>query len=200
MKKYRYPYVRFSLSLLAVSLYLVVLFSCAEEKDPYLSSIKEQEIQFSVNENVVEDEFTLESLGFRVAPPEGWEHVPEQVEQELFTRLEEQGIDALGGIDPREIFLNKQTGSTLIIYTNEKSLKEKIQSYAPKEEEIVRFNHNGITFYQIRKITENNINFILLFEPVEKNPVGIVYYVNKQFYRNESKKLESSIGSISLIK
>lgn len=187
------------LFVLVLPLLLILLYSCADEEEQYLRGIKSQEIQFSVNKTLVGEEYTNDTLGFRMAPPKGWEIVPEQMKQELYDRLQNQGLESLGGIDPREIFLNKKTGSTLIIYTDDKPLTEKIKSFSPKDEEVIRFENNGITFYQIRKIAEKSVNFILFFKPEEKPSVGIFYFIGKQFYQDEIKKLESSIGSIELL-
>ncbi len=152
--------------------------------------------------------------GFDVSfhPPINWEEVEADISERIVNSLKSQRAGNSKYIyKPSRIFLNKSTNSLLAVGKVETPDPEpgtniKINDYIGIvtenfDQSISKrgsFIKDGITITQLLIQKQNLISFKLIFE-IENTLYQFDYTAQKEYYKEELKSIESSMGTIKLI-
>lgn len=202
------PVVRKSI----VWLFLVIMMStsCVQQKSD--SPEKPQELLFEIDSLRVGAFYADPIAGFQFQAPKHWQPVADQLMEKLAAQvtqpIQSQEID----FRPLTFFLNHENGSALSISriisqtdTTWPQLRSQYidlvkTNFQATEFKSGEFMKDEIQFTQFLIQTDKTVNFKLVFENRPGQIIQLDYIVPKNYYPNEVKAIESSIGSIKRIK
>lgn len=202
-------------AFLSVTVFSLIIFSlpgCQNQKEPETGL---RQIQFNVDSNLLSQEVIDSSSKFLFMPPKEWKLINKKLfkdvldKNNLQLKQEEKILIAPLYIfmdDSMNCLLNisriqlkeenkSQTKSTIAIY--EEELLRKFGKEKLKRAEYLKGNL-AITQYLINE--NNEVNFKIIFFDENKNLVQFDYVTSLDVYPKEIKAIESSIGSIQLLK
>ncbi|MFP4407563.1 MAG: hypothetical protein ACLFPW_03505 [Spirochaetaceae bacterium] len=173
----------------ALAVFVALLsFSCGSEEPPETAESAPGSLQFSVDEELLGPTQEFPTLGIEMNAPAEWE--PQEAPETEENPVEIERLYA--GPGP----------SYLVVGTvrSEAPAQETAEALAQDEtDEVTQFTHNGISFHQVRRITEENVIFFLLFAtPENGKELGMLQFtVPSDEIENRARLIESSLGSVS---
>ncbi len=184
-------------------IFLTLVLACSRPS----SDTAPAEMMFEVNPDLISGPVALNTLSLSFHPPLNWEPVPDSLFQRIRSGAAARtGRDGLV-IDPAAVFMHGQNQSTLIIsrvQTPEpmplKDIADVLQNRSDYDQGGVRlkrdrFMKDGIKMEQLFMEDKLRVVIKLLFI----NPMGQAIQADfttlKSEYQNESKAIESSIGT-----
>lgn len=194
--------------VIIILLSVLFLVACDNSKE----SSKPDELKFNVDEAKLGSEITNESLGVKFNPPLSWNAIDSTLIAKMKGQLKTQTVrnDSIK-VTLKDVFMKQENRSLLSI--SKLSFNNSITS--PKEfydEKVTNkfsraslfkrgeFLKDDIKFIQYLVQNGGNVNFKLLFNNEDNETIQFDYILNKKNYSNQLRAIESSIGSIKLIK
>ena len=172
-----------------------------------------EEITINVDQNRIGNEFVEMNLKFKFNPPKGWMLKPSELTEKIVSR---QNADKLAGdsfiYKPLYVFFSDSTKGILTFGTIEKndSLKTPVQIQRYLDELIARFGKENIKtknfikdkimFSQLTIIKQSIITRKLIFKNIDGNYLQFDYTLQKDIFELEDKAIESSLGTLKLVK
>jgi len=179
-----------------------IVFGCVKEET------KHADITFDVDEALLSSKNIFPDININFHPPINWE----EIDHELLNTIQSKVSDAQDstGIDPVpiKIFMDMERSCTCFVTTFKSSLlaKDIIENYL-NDFRLVNhkidlnegsFSHNGIDFHQIVFNKEDFTSIKLIANVIDQKVFTIEYVVPTQYYEEELRSIESSIGSIKI--
>ncbi len=187
-----------SLLTVIILLNLIFFFSCSEEKPKKEITT----LEFTIDTNLVTNYISFDDFKIAIRIPNDWMKLNSAMLEEIINKLGEGNNSNLEyNYQPEFVFKNDSTQSILAIgsVTSISNIEEYLTSinsqFAGWDVRRGDFTNNNINFSQFLMQKENMILFKLVFKNYNKI-IQIDYSLSKQFYADEIKKVESSIGSI----
>lgn len=190
---------------------VIIITGCGSSKQKPEESQPYETLIFNVDDDLIEPAVVDSLLGISISAPKNWKLVSDSVFIEITTRL-----DSILGkqirMEPRQIFVDTNIGAMCVVSKvdsvdishGEKlltDLKEAYQTKFPKANvQIGIFLTNE---FQINQLMVASSKFVLikLFLDDDRIPVFEVdYVVPFQAYAQELRSIESSMGSIFVVK
>jgi hypothetical protein len=172
-----------------------------------------EELTINVDNSRIGNEFVDMNLKFKFNPPKGWLLKPSELTEKIVSR---QKSDKEGGngfvYKPIYIFFSDSTKGILTLGTVEKndSSKTPIQIQRYQDEIIARFGKDNIEirnfikdkimFSQLTITKQSIITKKLIFKNIDGNYLQFDYTLQKDILDVEEKAIESSLGTLKLVK
>jgi|GEM_PF-1585537 len=171
------------------------------------------EMVFNIDPELLGDTVYVKDKRFVFQPPSGWMQLPDEIFGEAVRQMT-QAIpdDELFPTYPIHAFLRPEHGSAMIvseisiadtIYDTSEALtqfqKRITDRFTEEELKTTDFMKDGIHFYQYLIQKEDIVNFKFVFANTADEMFQIDYIVPASVYLQESRAIESSIGTINLI-
>jgi hypothetical protein len=187
---------------------LLILVNCSEKKAPV------PELSFNVDSTLLANENYFDSLGFRFNPPKNFLPISDSLFTEIQNNLIKMGANSgQFNLHIMNVFLDDSTKgfctiSRLQIPEFEGSLNPIMPRYRNYLENklsgvsitMADFMKDNIHIYQFLIQGPDRIQFKLDFMIIKNIIIQIDYVVPKNDYEKMVQSLESSIGSIKLLK
>jgi len=147
-----------------------------------------REMRFRIDEDLVGPSVAIPELGISLRPPMGWEPRTVPVQGDL-------------PVDVLRLFVGDGPSYLLVgILDSDESPQTVAESLvAGENDELTDFIHNGIHFYQIRRVTAENISFSIVFDVTASDSTesGILQFVIPTTdAEDRARTVESSFGSV----
>ena len=172
------------------------------------------ELQFDIDTTKLGETYRRDDYGIMLYPPKGWDLVSAEVLQQFKKQLSKNISAQEVSFEPIDMFFNEENQSILsiahIIEVNKQRTTEqdllknyrelltsKINSSQLKKGE---FFKDGIHFVQFLIQDGERVIFKLLLQNSKKQVIELDYIILQNVYNSEVKAVESSIGTIDLIK
>lgn len=191
------------------ALFYLLLFVGCSDKKPAVKNGSFEDVVFNIDHELLADEIHDNQLRIRYHPIKDWTRQPDDIIEivEEQTRNEED-IEGLTE-NLREIFMQMETRQicflSYMVQDNKTTREDFLNHYLhffDDEEGILktgRFKHNGIYFYQIIHQNSDYTELKLLGYHSESDIFVFQFIVPNHLYQKSLKKIESSIGSISIL-
>lgn len=195
------------LILLAISV-MISFNSCKSKRGNEF-----EEISIDVDKNRIGNEFVEMNLKFKFNPPKGWMLKPSELTEKIVSRqksVKEGGESFL--YKPLYVFFSDSTKGILTIGTIETndSLKSSVQIQRYIDELIIRFEKPNVTVKNFVKdrimishltiLKQSIVTQKMLFKNGEGNYIQFDYTLQKEMADTEEKAIESSLGSLIMVK
>lgn len=196
---------------LVVFLLILVISGCVSNNKNETAEITE--MVFNIDPELLGDTVYVKDKGFVFQHPETWTQIPDEIFGEAVRRLTRAiAEDELFPTYPIHAFLRPDNGSAMIvseisitdtIYDTSEALtqfqKRITDRYTEEELKTTDFMKDGIHFYQYLIQKEDIVNFKFVFRNTADEMFQVDYIVPASVYLQESRAIESSIGTINLI-
>jgi len=172
-----------------------------------------EEITINIDQSRIGNEFVEMNLKFKFNPPKGWLLKPTELTEKIVSR---QNTDKPAGdsfiYKPLYVFFSDSTKGILTLGTIEKndSLKTPIQIQRYQDELTARFGKENIKiknfikdkimFSQLTITKQSIITKKLIFKNIDGNYLQFDYTLQKDILDLEEKAIESSLGTLKLVK
>lgn len=199
--------------MISIFLYAFLwLFFCSNQnKNANTDTLPEA--YFDIDSAKIGKLFQNDDYGIRFNPPRAWELVSPEIFEKISEHVSYRGSDQEFSFKPIYIFLDQENGSMLSIsvlssvddtVSTEDLLKRYRElldvRFGSSELKKVAFSKDGIGFLQFLIQEKDKVIFKLLFENLENQVIQLDYIVSRTIYPSEVKAIESSIGSILLVR
>ncbi|NQT26607.1 hypothetical protein HQ585_14730 [candidate division KSB1 bacterium] len=195
--------------LLSLSLFIILMACTQKEKQPALA---EGEIFFNVDSTLIQTPFSVPEYGFQVSPPITWlatsPNMLKQIKESLESVVQPKGDFQ---INPLQFFLHPDHPSVLVVsYITDQNVEADIPALQERYITSIRtslalynlqenqYTKTGIPIIQYLLQKDGNIIFKILFEDSKNQLIQLDYVVPQSVFPEESKAIESSIGTISI--
>ena len=172
-----------------------------------------EEISIDVDQNRIGDEFVEMNLKFKFNPPKGWMLKPSELTEKIVSRqksVNESGDSFL--YKPLYVFFSDSTKGILTVGTinrNDSSrIPLQIQRY--QDELISRFEKKNVTVRNFIKdkimiseltiVKQSIMTRKMIFKNIDGQYLQLDYTLQKDVFENEEKAIESSLGTLKLVK
>lgn len=197
-----------TVAALAFIIAVFTLNSCKSKDDSGF-----EEITINVDQSRIGNEFVEMNLKFKFNPPKGWLLKPSELTEKIVSR-EKSDKEAGDSFiyKPLYIFFSDSTKGILTLGTIEKndSTKTPIQIQRYQNELIARFGKDNveirnfikdkIIFSQLTITKHSIITKKLIFKNIDGNYLQFDYTLQKDIQEVEEKAIESSLGTLKLVK
>ncbi len=195
--------------LILLSISVMMSFNSCKSK----SGNEFEEVSIDVDTNRIGNEFVEMNLKFKFNPPKGWMLKPSELTEKIVSRqksVKEAGESFL--YKPLYVFFSDSTKGILTIGTIETNdtLKTPIQIQRYIDELILRFEKPNVTVRNFVKdkimishltiAKQSIITQKMVFRNIIGNYIQLDYTLQKEMAGTEEKAIESSLGSLKLVK
>jgi hypothetical protein len=153
---------------------------------------------FNVDPERIGEKYGDRELGLRLAPPEGWVQAPESLKEQVRSQVTENTDITAEEMGLRTLFVDRSSGSALIVYDpfERDDPGAVFDEWVGPDDETAEFRHNGLHFYQARRVTEAEVRFTLVVEAQDGVVTVLQYFMPQAHFKEIGRSVESSIGSI----
>lgn len=172
-----------------------------------------EEVTFKIDNSRIGNEFVEMNLKFKFNPPKGWMLKPSELTEKIVYRQNQNKGEGDSFIyKPQYIFFSDSTKGILTIGTieNNDTTKTPIQIQRYQDEIIARFGKDNIKILNYIKdkimisqltITKHSIiTRKLIFKNIDGNYLQFDYTLQKDIFGIEEKAIESSLGTLKLVR
>lgn len=197
----------FKIRFLFMALVLVVVGMACQKNNGGVPG----EMTFRVNDALLGDPIVLDSLGFRLRPPMGWETLPSDLLQSLNDQMQGNQSERQFRFHPIQFNMNQKEESLLSISLVEFTLDANridfntayrmslAQKFPKADIKQTLFYKDGIEFNQIFITAMGRTMIKLLVRNAKGQLLQLDYMVPTPLYSKLVESIESSIGSIQKI-
>jgi hypothetical protein len=196
--------------VMALALFIAVftLNSCKSKDESGF-----EEITINVDKSRIGNEFVEMNLKFKFSPPKGWMLKPSELTEKIVSR---QRSDKEAGdsfiYKPLYIFFSDSTKGILTVgvIANNDTTKSPVQIQRYQNEIIARFGKENvetknfikdkIMISQLAITKQSIITKKLIFKNIDGNYLQFDYTIQKDILDVEEKAIESSLGTLKLVK
>lgn len=172
-----------------------------------------EEISIDVDNNRIGNEFVDMNLKFKFNPPKGWMLKPSELTEKIVSRqnsVKESGDSFL--YKPLYVFFSDSTKGILTIGTVSRNDTSKVplQIQRYQDELIARFGTDNVTVknfikdrIMISQLTIAKLSIMtrkMIFKNNEGQYLQLDYTLQKDVFDREEKAIESSLGTLKLVK
>ncbi|MBN1897355.1 MAG: hypothetical protein JW827_01140 [Spirochaetes bacterium] len=171
-----------------------------------LISCGKNEVTFRVDKNLLKEVYESMDTGIQVWIPRGLEKISKRQQSLVKERIKK---DTLIQIELEEFYINMKDGIFCFISTFKEpgkisrvvnEYKEKLAAAYPDSKiRYAAFYSRGIDFHQFQVVSAKFVNYKLLFFNRNRDIIQIDYIIPFQYYKEQLRSIESSIGSIRLL-
>jgi hypothetical protein len=198
-----------------IFLLVILITGCGSNNRGEMDQITE--MFFNIDPELLGDTVYVKDKGIIFQPPDAWMQFPDEIlSNEIFVGDLRQVIRSLPGDElfptyPIYAFYRLENGSAMIV--SEISVADTLNDtpealiqfqkritdqFTEDEVKTTDFMKNGIHFYQYLTQKDDVVNFKFVFGNTADEIFQIDYIVPTSVYLQESKAIESSIGTINL--
>lgn len=201
------------LTCLLLTFFVILLIYGCKGNHSRIESDTTEEIEFNIDPSKLGNSILSPELEIKFSPPIEWNNVSEETFIQIKKSIKSVYNDRSEyTIEPKYLFTNDIKKSLLIVSLlrfkkNDSPFQEKIriyknvleQNFNKNELKITEYLKDSIRIKQYLIQKQNQINFKLLFTKTDGDIIQFDYSSVKEFYPDEIRGIESSIGSIKLI-
>lgn len=196
---------------LIIILLVMLIAGCVSNNRNEMDQV--DEMVFNIDPELLGDTVYMKDKGIVFQPPETWTRIPDEIFGEALRQLTRVlPEDELFPTYPIHAFLRPENGSAMIVseisaadtvYNTSEALiqfhKRITDQFTEEEVKTTDFMKDEIHFYQYLIQKDDVVNFKFVFANTADEMFQIDYIVPTSVYLQESRAIESSIGTINLI-
>lgn len=197
-------------SVFLPALFIIILTYSCHRNDSRIGPGTTEEIKFNIDSSKLGKIVLSSELKIKFSPPKEWENISEESFVQIKKSMKSVYNDVSDyTIEPKYLFTNETNKSMLIISLirfskNDSPFQEKIKIYQnalehnfnQHELEKTEYLKDNILIRQYLIQKQNQVNFKLLLANSDSDILQFDYSSIKEFYPDEVRGIESSIGSI----
>jgi len=195
---------------LIIILLVILIAGCVSNNKNETAEITE--MVFIIDQELLGDTVYVKDKGIVFQPPDAWMQLPDEIFGEAVRQMTRAIPEAeLFPTYPIHAFLRPENGSAMIVseistadtvYNTSETLiqfhKRITDQFTEEEVKTTDFMKDRIHFYQYLIQKDDVVNFKFVFANTADEMFQIDYIVPSSVYLQESKAIESSIGTINL--
>ena len=181
----------------------LILLNCAKDKN------KEEleTLVFNIDSLLIGEQYTNPEIGISFCPPKEWNQLSSKLMTSIEQSLQEMEDSSSVDIILQDVFLNQINSCICFLSTFQKTITAKQIRDAYLTELLAgdiqgsvtegSYLHNGLNIRQLIHVQDDQITIKLVCISDDENIFMLDYIVPAQFYEQNIRAIESSLGTIN---
>ena len=188
--------------ILLIILISIVLLNCTKDK----TKEKPETLTFNVDSLLIGEQYTNTEIGISFYPPKEWNQISSDLMVSIEQSLQEMEDSSAVDIILQNVFLNQKNSCICFLSTFQKTMPAAqirdaylTELYAGDIQGSVTegsYLHNGFNIRQLIHVQDDQVTIKLICISDDEHIFLLDYIVPSQFYRQNIRAIESSIGTL----
>ncbi len=189
--------------ILLIVLISIILLNCTKDKERE----ELETLVFNVDSLLIGEQYTNPEIGISFCPPKEWNQLSSDLMTSIEQSLQEMEDSSSVDIILQNVFLNQQNSCICFLSTFQKTMPATeirntylTELYAGDIQGSVTegsYLHNGFKIRQLIHVQDDQVTIKLICISDEEQIFMLDYIVPSQFYEQNIRSIESSIGTIN---
>ena len=188
--------------ILIIILISIVLLNCTKDK----TKEKPETLTFNVDSLLIGERYTNGDIGISFCPPKEWDQISSDLMTSIEQSLQEMEDSSAVDIILQNVFLNQKNSCICFLSTFQKTMPAVeirdtylTELYAGDIQGSVTegsYLHNGFNIRQLIHVQDDQVTIKLICISDDEHIFLLDYIVPSQFYGQNIRSIESSIGTL----
>ncbi len=188
--------------ILLIVLISIVLLNCTKDK----KKEEPETLIFNVDSLLIGERYTNEDIGISFCPPQEWGQISSDLMTSIEQSLQEMENSSAVDIILQNVFLNQKNSCICFLSTFQKTMPAAqirdaylTELYAGDIQGSVTegsYLHNGFNIRQLIHVQDDQVTIKLICISDDEHIFLLDYIVPSQFYEQNIRSIESSIGTL----